>query len=121
MDQTSAQDLLTQAQTLHQAGDHTRALPLVLQVLDRYRNPTIWQLCGDIYLGLGQATEACEAYDRAVRGEPGNAAYHHDLARALLAAGRPAEAETALKSAATLNAQAWDVMCDLGTAQLEQG
>jgi len=121
MDKTILQNLLAQAQALHGAGRNAEALTIVTQVLAKHPTAAAWSLRGDIHLAMGEPTTAVQAYGHAVKREPGNAMYHHDLARSLLAAGRAKDAERSLVTAARLNAHAWDIMCDLGSAQLEQG
>lgn len=121
MDNAAAQTLLTQARALHQSGRNTEALAAVAQVLAGRPLAAGWNLQGDIHLALGQAPVAAQDYAEAVKQEPGNAGFHHDLGRALIASGRAADAEAGLQMAARLNGGAWDIMSDLGTAQMEQG
>lgn len=121
MDNATAQNLLMHARALHQSGKNKDALATITEVLTGLPLAGAWNLRGDIHLALGENATASHAYAEAVKSEPSNAGYHHDLARALLAAGNAAEAEAELQVTVRLNARAWDVMCDLGAAQMEQG
>ncbi|MBY0511390.1 MAG: tetratricopeptide repeat protein [Rhodospirillaceae bacterium] len=121
MDSAAAQNLVVRARAHHQSGRNTEALTIVTEALSGHPTAAAWNLRGDIHLALGDIVAAEQAYIEAVQREPDNAGYHHDRARALLAGRRMAEAEDVLMTAARLNGRAWDIMCDLGTAQLEQG
>ncbi len=109
------------ARAAHRNGDHAAALAAINGVLDRAPSAEAWNLKGDCLFALTQYAAAAEAYAQAASLDPQNAGYAHDLGRALLQSGRPAEAEIVLDRAAVLNPNAWDIYCDLGAAQLELG
>jgi tetratricopeptide (TPR) repeat protein len=83
------QDGLTRARQLYQQTRYEEALNLLADL--PAENAAIYALIGECYYMLGEFTKATEAFERAVRLERNNSAYHLWLGRAY---GRRAETST---------------------------
>ena len=85
---------------LEQVGDATGAAQLHARV-ERYRlqNPYYLYWLGEQALQSGHASAAVERFAEAARRMPKEADFHFALARSLLAAGRPTEAERSFDDA----------------------
>ena len=72
------------------AGNHQGAIPLLRQVVERAPDdPTHYVRLGTSLLKSGQAAEAVQAFETALRRNTADSSVHRYLAEAYLAAGQP--------------------------------
>jgi arylsulfatase A-like enzyme/Flp pilus assembly protein TadD len=89
-----------EALVLHRDGDHEGAARELRALLrEQPRNPLLLDLAGSVALARGRAEEAVDHYRASLRWSRDRGPVEVHLAEALLAAGRPAEAEKTIRRA----------------------
>ncbi len=117
-----ASAILAEALALHQDGDLTGAEKLYREVLDTQpADPDVLHLLGMARFQQGDPEEAVLYVSRAIEASPETAMYPSNLAVVLRSLGRLAEAETASRSAVTLEPRFVDAWIHLGNVHMDQG
>jgi tetratricopeptide (TPR) repeat protein len=113
----TAQDLFSQAFTLHQANQVETARTLYGQVLEQEPGHVFAiHSLGLIALNDRRHREAIELFERAIRLKGDEAVFHHSLARAVQGDGRLHDAIPSLRKAVELNSEfvaAWQALAEV--------
>ena len=104
LDPTSVRTHENMANTLYHLGQHNASLDAYNCAFQRTSTPTsqLWRGKGDALFYLKRYTEALQAYEQAIRLEPGSADVHYNKGNALLCLERYQEAIDAYEHAIRL-------------------
>jgi protein O-GlcNAc transferase len=107
---------------LHSQGQFQQALEQTKTLLKQFPSSSVLHnICGAIYLGLGQMDASIKSYNQALCIKPDYADAHYNMATALQDQGKLEEAIEAYSKALAFNLDHADAHNNMGTALQEQG
>lgn len=103
------QPYLAQAQQLHRSGQYAAAVNVYLQLAHAQpRNPMVAGLLGAAYRSMGSTAEAKRYLENAIRLDPENSQWHHDMALVHKLENHFDKAFASLDKAIKLKPGAWE-------------